>query len=413
MSYLKENPAGPDRDLVEVYSRPRDRKAAAVFVGRQDTISAIEANCRDALWSVRNGENASGQTFLVQGAPGAGKSALLAHLVKRWDGRKGCPQVLVMSGNILKDVSATALAIAKKINPDKAKLFRQRIISGGATSLRIPGIAEGEVSSSRETEGEEATFEVLASLKPPREWEQPLCILVDEIQKVGDEHHACLLSLQLGDHGLPIVPIYAGLADSSARLYKAASPRLETGNTHTLGVLASEEVHSCVKQMLDRCRIAYTDDQLEHLAAGISERSEGWPQHVRTETAALFWGLRQVDCDLRVVDFDAVNQRARTYREESYEARQSTEMERSVHLVAAVMQAIPKTESIRQGQVVDIIREKEIPDGPEDWRLPEGTSAEGFLDHLIHQGILQPIGKSRLICPIPSLRAWLIDQVDD
>ena len=77
------------------------------------------------------------------------------------------------------------------------------------------------------------------------------------------------------------------------------------------------------------------------------------------------------------------------------------------------MQEIPKTGSIRQGQVVDIIREKEIPDGLEDWRLPEGMSAEDFLDHLIHQGILQPAGKSRLICPIPSLRAWLIDQVDD
>ena len=198
----------------------------------------------------------------------------------------------------------------------------------------MPGIAAGEVSTSRETEAEAASLSILKEVKPPEKWKQPLCILVDEIRKIGKEHRATILSLQLGTHKLPIVPIYAGLADAEKKLKAAVSPRLRTGNTRTRSALAPEEVHSYVKQMLNQCRIAHTQDRLKRLAVEITKRSEGWLQHVHTETAALFWGLHQADCDLRAVDFDAVNRQARSYREESFEARQSTEMERSVHLAA-------------------------------------------------------------------------------
>ena len=412
MSCLEKKPDGPDRDLVGIYSLPRDKKAAAVFVGRQDIIQAIETNCRGAMRSVGNGENASGETFLVQGAPGAGKSALLAHLVQRWDGKEGCPMVMEMRDALLKDPSATALEIAKKIDPDKAERFRQRIVSSGSTSVRMPGIAEGGVSTSREMEGEEATFEVLASLKPPKNWKQPLCILVDEIQDVGEEHKACLKALQLGTHKLPIIPIYAGLADSEEKLRQAASPRLRTGNTRTLSALAPEEVHSCVKQMLDRCRIDYTPDQLERLAVGIAERSEGWPQHVRTETAALFRGLHQADCDLRSVDFDAVEKQAADYRKDSYQIRRSPEMKTCRSLVAAVMSAVPEV-GMNKDEIIDAIERIARTDAGTSWCLPEGMNADMFLKHLVHQGALQPNRDRKWFCPIPSLRTWLIDRAPD
>ena len=39
--------------------------------------------------------------------------------------------------------------------------------------------------------------------------------------------------------------------------------------------------------------------------------------------------------------------------------------------------------------------------------LPEGMTATGFLDHLVHQGVLQRNEAGRLACPIPSFRDWL------
>jgi len=44
-------------------------------------------------------------------------------------------------------------------------------------------------------------------VKPLGEWIRSLCILVDEIQYIGEDHRNCLELLHLGEHGLPIVPI--------------------------------------------------------------------------------------------------------------------------------------------------------------------------------------------------------------
>ena len=177
-----------------------------------------------------------------------------------------------------------------------------------------------------------------------------------------------------------------------------------------LGVLAPEEVHSCVKQMFDHCRIAYASGELDAVVKDIAECSDGWSQHVHTGTAALFRGLHQADCDLRAVDFDAVNRQAMVYREASYRKRQSTRMERSVALVAAVMAAVPSG-GMQSSDVQDVIERSARTDAP-SWRLPKGMDAEMFMDHLIHQGVLQPAGEGMLACPIPSLRTWLIDQAD-
>ena len=409
MLWFKKNPAGPDRDLVKEFSEPWDRQRPPVFVGRAAELEVVERNCRRAISLCRKGEDAVGHTILFQGAPGAGKTSLLKHLQKLWSTKEGAPQALVMTKRTLQDPESTALMIAERIAPAEAGRFRQGITSTKSVTGGFKGFASGEYSKSRETGSKVASFEILASLKPPGNREQPLCILIDEIQKVGEEHRACLEALQLGEHGLPIVPIYAGLADSEEKLHQAVSPRLQAGNTRTLSALAPEEVHSYVKQMLDRCRIDCTPDQLERLTARMAERSEGWPQHLHTETAALFRGLHQADCDLMAVDFDAVEKQAAAYREDSYQARQSPEMETCRSLVAAVMAAVPPG-GMDKDEVIDAIKGTARTDAGTSWRLPEGMNADMFLMHLVHRGALQPGRERKWSCPIPSLRTWLIDK---
>ena len=186
------------------------------------------------------------------------------------------------------------------------------------------------------------------------------------------------------------------------------SPRLTGDNLCTLGALAPDEVHSCVRQMFDRCRVNYTAGQLKQFDGEIAERSEGWPQHVRTGTAALFGELDKTQGDLGTMDSKAVEQRARDWQEDSYLMRQSKEIGDSFDLVAGLLRAMPETGMWRD-QAVDIIREKEVSDGPESRRLPKGMDAGDFLDHLIHQGIFQPDRTGLLSCPIPSLWTWLIE----
>ncbi len=134
-----------------------------------------------------------------------------------------------------------------------------------------------EGSRTKETGPKPVDFRVLANLKPREQWERPVCLLVDEIQTVTKDHGKCLRQLHLGEHGLLIVTVCAGLADSAEKLREAMSPHFTTGNLSTLGSLTPEEVQSCVKQMFDRCRVNYTSEQLKQFAGEIAERSEGWP----------------------------------------------------------------------------------------------------------------------------------------
>ena len=86
-------------------------------------------------------------------------------------------------------------------------------------------------------------------------------------------------------------------------------------------------------------------------------------------------------------------------------------MSNSFDLVAGILRAIPET-GILRARVVDIIEAKADQKGQKSGRLPKGMDAEDFLDHLIHQGVLQPDKTGMLSFPIPSLRTWLINLAD-
>ena len=231
---------------------------------------------------------------------------------------------------------------------------------------------------------------------------------MDEIQTITKEHRVCLQQLHLGNHRLPLVPIYAGLADSRTVLVGAGLSRLQSGNMLTLGALELEECISYVKQMLDRCRISYPSSDMDSVANRIAKKSEGWPQHLHPETAALFGGLGQAACDLQAVDFSAVEKQAADCREMSYQDRQSSAMESAPSLVAAVIAAVPE-DGMHKSEIFDIIKQKARSD-PSSWCLLKGMDADACQIHLLHQGVLQPNRQCKWVCPIPSLRIWLIDQ---
>ena len=103
--------------------------------------------------------------------------------------------------------------------------------------------------------------------------------------------------------------------------------------------------------------------------------------------------------------------RARAWRLESYGQRRSPEMRGAVILVGHLMAAV-RDGGLHRHQVVDTIRARirDRPEGSSARRLPKGISPEDFLEHLIHRGALQEGEDDRLVCPIPSFRAFLIGE---
>ena len=83
----------------------------------------------------------------------------------------------------------------------------------------------------------------------------------------------------------------------------------------------------------------------------------------------------------------------------------------AVYLVGAVLRELSPA-ALHKAKVSRAIKSKSRVDEP-GWDLPKGMSADQFLDHLIHQGVMQPDRdcEHRLICPIPRLRTWLIEQI--
>ena len=407
MSGITKNSTGPDLALIKEYASPWDRQSPPVFVGRKEEIELVENNCRRAFARFQQRLAPAGHIVIFQGALGSGKSSLLEHLEKHWNGKTD-PLVISVPESNLKTSASVVRTIGEHVFPDGTKKLDEKTVS--STRGRLGAwIFDLEGSRTKETGPKPVDFRVLANLKPREQWERPVCLLVDEIQTVTQDHGECLRQLQSGEHGLPIVLVGAGLADSAEKLQQAMSPCLTSGNLRTLGALAPEEVQSCVRQMFDWCRVNYTAGQLKQFAGEIAERSEGWPQHVRTGTSALFGELAETRGDLERVDSRAVKQRADTYREDSYRARQSEVMGRAGHLVASVLKMIPEG-GAPVDHVVDIIEAKADQTGQKSWRLPKGMDAEDILDHLIHQGIFQPDETGLLSCPIPSLWTWLIEQ---
>ena len=78
--------AAPDFDALKHFAGLTDREASPFFGGRTDEIATVERALKRIHEKALEDHlcPADGETVLFQGAPGAGKSALLYHLAKVW-----------------------------------------------------------------------------------------------------------------------------------------------------------------------------------------------------------------------------------------------------------------------------------------------------------------------------------------
>ena len=78
--------AQPDFDALKDFAELPDREASPFFGGRTNEIATVEHALNRIRKRTQEGHwrPAGGETVVFQGAPGAGKSALLHHMVKIW-----------------------------------------------------------------------------------------------------------------------------------------------------------------------------------------------------------------------------------------------------------------------------------------------------------------------------------------
>lgn len=392
---------GPDLDGLRFFSEPSDRERAAFFVGRAGEIEDIERALARALRHAQAGQRSAGATRLIQGAPGAGKSALLAHLEEKWTqaGRQA-PHVLLVHLGELADPDRVAQAIAVRLDPRRAERFRRTETRSG--SIGISGVGGGWAAETAPPAG----FGALREMFPPNRWERPLCLLVDEVQNLEPAQAEVLQRLHEAVDGLPIVPVLAGLANARDVLAKRGISRLSDGAVHMLGRLEPGQPAQSAGMMLEHFRVDAADADAEHWATLLEAGSDRWPQHLGNGMRALAAGLLATGGTLASVDEKAVLAGAEERRLDSYRARRSPEMLASGLLLAAAMEAVPE-DGLGYVETLRVIEESA--GAASGWRLPAGMGPEEYLDHLVHRGALQDDGTGRLACPIPSLRRFLVE----
>jgi len=299
------------RDFVE----SGDKEPPPVFVGRESILSRME---RDAARAWKGAGAAAhgtpGMTNVVQGAPGAGKSAILSELKTRSTARTratGRSRVLVLSSD--------ELMISL---PDVIRLVG---VAGGLSDRQWPRLAgdlrvganailakvEGGVSISGGTEDPLQHLLDLRKRFPPECWRGPVIVAVDEAQSLpGDEHGAHALFLQAihrASTALPVTLVLAGLGDTVDRVGEMGLTRGRMD--HAVGCFEDSDMVGVMRLFCERFGMNPTahGDRLDALA----RPTEGWPRHIHFALQALGRQALAARGDLERVDWNGRSLRQR------------------------------------------------------------------------------------------------------
>ena len=391
-----------------------DKSPPPVFVGRDGVLKDIEEAGATA-WKGRSETIAgkqvqhgvAGMTRIVQGAPGAGKSSILAKLFSRSSERHGAPgqsRVLTVGSRQLLDNLPDvlhAVAAGACLEPVRWREFLPDL-SVGVDGAGVAGVSLGFAKAPDVPAPENLSD--LARQRPRARWTAPVIVAVDEAQRLpGDAtkpHALFLQGIHDADAGLPLTLVLAGLGDSEER---ANAMSLTRGLTvHEIGGLTPKDSAGLMQGFCRHFGIDPSghEERLETLAAPC----EGWPRHLHFAMQALGREALRYGGDLAGVDWARCGNEAAESRVRYYRSQQSTAMKESDGLIAVVMSKL--AEGTTLSGALRLIEENVI--DVAGHRLPEDMTAKGLYTHLVHQGALQEREDGTVHCPIPSFRTHLV-----
>ncbi len=404
--------------LAEFVART-DKVDPPVFAGRAAVLADILASAErswDGSGAGRHGQ--AGATRIIQGAPGAGKSTILAELARRAAG--GRTGILTLNSADIRGPIDILGPLATLVDPEIAGDF--------LTRDQITRTTGGTVGAFGTSIGAERAMTTTPPAPEPtlvafRDWvcratgglAGPIIIAIDEAQRLRypDAHPVAKVLQGLHDNttGLPLTLVLAGLGDTDAQ---ATDMGLTRGKTrHAIGALDPDEVTELTRRWCGHFGLDPTGQAatLDALAAPC----EGWPRHLHFALQALARAiLHSPDAGpaaLAAVDWERVATEAAISRLHYYQSQQRGALAGCAALVGAVLDdlsAIPLPSVQGRTDVIDLIERHAGTHPGRAWQVPKGMDADSLTDHLLHRGALQESPDGSLTCPIPSFRSHLV-----
>ncbi len=275
-------------------------------VGREPFFRGRDAEFtifRRAVGSLHDGRTGGG-TMIFQGAPGAGKSALMAECMEavRRHSAPEAPWVAVdMNPGALDSPVDVIEALVEAANAEGGRL---REMASGTSVARVlddllergralyrelsarGGGAFGLAVGGRRDEGVRAgrAFRKAAQLLG----KYHLVVCVDEAQNtpVSVSTKGVMDCLHRDPQGIPLVAAFFGLSDTQQVLRECGLSRFARGRVVTLERLPDEDSTCAIRDILAAYGFTGTREDREVWASRLAELSQGWPQHINSVAVA-------------------------------------------------------------------------------------------------------------------------------
>ncbi len=405
------------REALQDFVENTEGDRPPVYVGREDIIAQVEAYARTSWKGPGASRHGVGKaTTVVQGAPGAGKSALIHEMKDR----------SILVGDHLPEQYRVVTLTSEELMDDLTQVLELVGLAGGlpikswetlsadmAVGFDLEAVkAKAGLSWTAPDQPHSTSLLALKKRFPSHKWQGPVVVCVDETQNLKRDRYApharFLKMIHNGESGLPLSLVPVGLSDTADVLDRLGLTR---PNVHEMGALrilpdpAGGTPSEVMHLMLSFCDHFGIDrsEQAERLMA-LADPCEGWPRHLHYALQAMGREVLRTDGELTTVNWRGIMQEAAKSRMGYYRLQQAGDLEKAPVLAANVMMRIE--DGMHYHQVEDLIR-RHVHDRPGE-RLPKGMDTEDFLQRLVHRGTLHKREDGTYHCPIPSFRNFLI-----
>ncbi|MCY4305198.1 MAG: DUF2075 domain-containing protein [Aestuariivita sp.] len=412
-----------NRAGLEKFLRQSEGKMPPVFKGREDVLTTLHQageNMRQIVDIPGHTEpqmkleGTEKTTQIIQGAPGAGKSSVLAKLQKECMAREqeGAPRVVIVSSQSVVGSLPQVLKLiraAGELSSLKWKDVLSRIgVNLSANSL---GAISASVSWNINDFDTPTTLDQLAERSPSQNWKAPVIVAVDEAQRISGAdntaHARFLQSIHDASSGLPLTLVLAGLSDTKNTANQLGITRGIT--PHTIHCLDQAD---CMELVTDFCHKFGVDSAgYEPELYALAEPTEGWPRHIHFTFKALATELLRTDGNMATVNWKQVHDLSAQGRLSYYHHQQSDTFQAVKPLIGAVMHDLKKGDSFKliTNRIRRYMTDEMVEDLPDYIRETSGLPRT-FLSHMIHQGALHEYEFDQFFSPIPSFRRHLIKE---
>ena len=420
--FPKPSPAAPLEEAAWLRRTDRAEVGREPFYFGCDTEYEV---FRNAAVSLRSGQIGGG-TMIFQGAPGAGKSALMQECMEavRQHSMLHEPWVAVsVSPGDLRSPAYVMSALIRATDRESRRLARvdpssntqsleglrdlgKRVLQElSDRGFKVAGISVGGKSQAgKRSEMEMSTAELFHEAAFLLEGIR-FVVFVDEAQNTPVESAttAVLDCLHRDSQGIHLVTAFFGLGDTEEVLSECGLSRIRRGRVMNLEPLPLADAASSFRRMLDTYYTG-SEEEKSTWSDALADLSQGWPQHISGIGVAAGAVIRAAQGKLALALLETALKQGVAQKNEYYAKRL-----RAGKNPPWVYRQIALAAAKKQGDAAGIVTYEEICNLTESVRKMQGQTMRELITAALHAGLLATVDNLpfHYRFPIPSLGDYL------